>query len=991
MPVDTSEKDFEASIEEYLLENGYVSRRPEQYDRNLCLDPEMLIQFIISTQPRTWEKLKDQRGEQVKERFLERVIKEIQARGTLDVLRRGVIDLGCKFDLAYYRPASALNPEHQRKYEANIFSVVRQLKYSIKNENSIDLAIMLNGIPILTAELKNPLKGQTVKDAIKQYQRDRDPREPLLALLRCLVHFSVDPDLVFMATTLKGSKTTFHPFNLGNDNTAGNPDNSEGYKTCYLWEDIWSQNCLLDLIDHFLYPVEDRDEYGNSTGKKTLLFPRFHQLDAVNRLVESARISGSGHSYLIEHSAGSGKSNTIAWLAHRLVGLHNELDHRIFDSVIVISDRRVIDSQLQEVVRSFEQVKGVVETIDKSKTSKDLLKALEENRDIIVTTLQKFPIISKRVAELPGKRFAVIIDEAHSSQTGEAAREMKGVLAVSSFEEAEKLDAEEPDDQDTINQVIEAEMKKSGRLNNVSFFAFTATPKSKTLELFGELQSDGTFKPFSTYSMRQAIEEKYILDVLDNYTTFGVFFELEKRGEEDPEYAREKAAYLAVSYASGEPHMISKKTEIMADHFHEHVSKRIGGQAKAMVVTRSRLHAVRYKQELDRHLKAKGYPYKALVAFTGTVRDKGIEYTEANMNGFPESKTAKRFKGNDFRFLVVAEKFQTGFDQPLLHTMYVDKKLAGVHAVQTLSRLNRKYPDKDDTFVLDFVNDADDIRNSFQPFFQTTILSEATDPNKLYDLMRMAGDHLVYSAEEVDAFAREYFSQGGRQERLHAILDPAIARFKELPIEKQEEFRKQMKDYARLYSFLSHILAFTDVQLEKFYQFARFLVRKLPDIPGELPIEVLDKINMASLRIQIRSDGSISLLGEDGTLKPISELGTGRPKEEDKAPLSEILTYVNEHYGTEFSSEDRIKHFSDDMERRLAAIEGLRRAFNLEVNPSEEDRRLAFRRFYEDTLEDMIDSNFDIYKKIKDDPDFGELFQTVMFRRIGETYGEATV
>lgn len=948
----------------------------------------LLFEFIRTTQIRTWEKLKEQHGEYVKERFLKRLSNEIKTRGILDILRKGVIDLGCHFNLAYFKPETKFNVEHQRLYKANIFSVIRQLHYSEKEEKkSLDLVIFLNGLPIFTAELKNPEKGQTVENAIQQYRIDRDPKEPLLAFKRCLAHFAVDTDLVFMTTHLRGKRTRFLQFNRGYNNGAGNPPNPDGFKTSYLWEEVWQPDSLLEIINHFPRLVDVLDEKGSPTGKKELIFPRDHQLDTVRNLVEDARGNVVGQSYLMEHSAGSGKSNTIAWLAHQLAGLHDKNDKRVFDSIIVITDRRVLDWQLQQTVKSFEQTRGLVSLIDKYK-SKNLAEALEEGKDIIVTTIQTFPFVTDKITEIRGKNFAVLIDEAHSSQTGETSKSLKRTLAAASLEEAEEKDKEEGfDEEDKINERIEKLMKKTGRLPNVSFFAFTATPKPKTLELFGTQKSDGTFEPFSLYSMRQAIEENFILDVLKNYTTFKVYFGLYKKIEENPRYPKKKAIALLRSYADLHEHAIRRKTEIMVEHFSTQVKDRIGGQAKAMVVTRSRLHAVLYKQMFDKVLKEQKLPYKALVAFSGKVKDPntGEEFTEAGMNGFSERQTADTFKQGKYRFLIVAEKFQTGFDQPLLHTMYVDKKLGGVNAVQALSRLNRTHHWKNDTMVLDFANEADEIEKAFQPYYETTLLTEATDPNKLYDLKRIVEEFLIFLKEDVENFAKVYFSSTGTQEKARAILDPVIERYKEREQEEQEAFRKATTNYLRMYAFLSHILCFHDVELEKTYQFLRLLQPLLPK-HERLPVEITNKINMDSYRIQQTSTGDIALIREDGRLEPASGIGTSEGIEDGKVPLSEIIQYINENFGTDFTDEDKVRYFAEDMERRLVEQDGLRQALNPEINPSEETRRLAFSDYFNEILEDMIDSNTDIYKKITDDERFADIFRLVMFKKVLQTF-----
>ena len=982
--MDTSEKDFETGIFSFLTGSGFTGRDAANFDRALCLDPDSLFQFLYATQAKTWEKLKVQHGELAKERFLHRLAGQIQKRGTLDVLRKGVDDLGCHFELAFFHPETTLNEEHARLHEANILGVMRQVYYSERNDSSLDLVLFVNGLPVITAELKTPLKGQTVQDAVAQYKYDRDPREPLFQFRRCLAHFAVDTDLVFMTTRLQGGKTWFLPFNKGHERGAGNPPNPHGFKTAYLWEEVWRWERLLEILNHFVVDRDKLDEKGKKTGEREVIFPRYHQLDAVRRLVAHARENGAGQNYLVEHSAGSGKSNSIAWLCHRLVGLHDAKNQRVFDSIVVITDRRVLDQQLRSTIRSFEQVKGIVTAIEKHK-SQELAKALMAGKDIIITTLQTFPFVAEKIGELQGHRFAVVIDEAHSSQSGETNRSMKEVLTAASLEEAAKEEGAEPqDEEDAVNAAVEAAMRRRGRLKNVSFFAFTATPKQKTLELFGTALPVGGLAPFSLYSMRQAIEEGFILDVLQNYTTFKVYFSLLKKIEADPQYDRKKATYLLRSYSDLHEHAIHTKTAMMLDHFEEEVKDRIAGKAKAMVVTRSRLHAVRYKLEFDREMQKRRLPYKVLVAFSGEVKDPGSgqKFTEAGMNGVSESQTAATFKGKEYRLLIVAEKFQTGFDQPLLHTMYVDKKLGGVNAVQTLSRLNRVCNGKEDTCILDFGNDVDEIQKAFQPYFEATLLTEPTDPNKLYDLKRTVEDHHLFGAEEVNDFARVYFGARGKQEQLQPLLDSVVDRYGLRSKDERVDIRKHVGDYVRLYAFLSQVITFSDAGLEKFYQFSRHLLRKLKLPEDPLPLEITKNINMDSYRIQQTSSGAIKLIDEDGRLKPISALGTGRPQQEDPAPLSQIIEYINDHFGTNFTNADKVKFFAENMGRRLEDQEGLRRALDAGVNPSEETRKLAFDTFFGDTLEDMIDSDFDIYKKIKDDPNFGALFRGVMYRRI---------
>ena len=816
-----SEYAFEEAIERALLresaEGGYRKRRPEDYDRGLYLIPAVVVDFLLATQPKEWQKLRQHYGADVKPRFLGRLSREIGRRGALDVLRNGVKDSGCRFRLAYFRPASGLNEELRRLHAANLFAVVRQLRYSERGEQSLDLALFLNGIPIFTAELKNPLNGQDVEDAIRQYKTARDPREPLLAYGRCLAHFAVDPDLVFVTTRLAGPATRFLPFNQGRFGGAGNPPvppTRRGFPTDYLWERIWTRDSVLDLVRQFIHEVEEEDDRGRKTGKRFLIFPRYQQLDCVRQLVSHARGPGPGQRYLIQHSAGSGKSFTIAWLAHQLSVLHDREDRRVFDSVVVVTDRRVLDRQLQSTIRQFEQTLGVVENIDR--TSRQLREALEAGRTIIVTTLQKFPVIAEQIGQLPGQRFAVIVDEAHSSQSGESTKSLKAVLSAGSLAQAEKEEAGAETPEEEVEERVHEEIRKRGRLPNLSTFAFTATPKPKTLELFGRKRPDGSFEPFHRYSMRQAIEEGFILDVLASYATYKAYWRLLKKIEDDPRYDKGKAEYLLKSFVELHPHAIREKIAISVEHFAAQAAGGIDGRAKAMIVTRSRLHAVRSKLVLDRCLAEKGHPWKALVAFSGTVKDGGASYTESGMNSagkqrvISERQTAAEFEKPEYRFLVVANKFQTGFDQPLLHMMYVDKKLGGVNAVQTLSRLNRTHPGKKGAMVLDFANEADEIKKAFEPYYETTLLSEETDPNLLYEVQDRLAGFGVFTAGDVEAFARVYFVPKVTQDRLYAALEPARRRFYELAPDEAGDFRGQLSDYVRLYAFLSQVLRFAD-------------------------------------------------------------------------------------------------------------------------------------------------------------------------------------
>jgi len=994
MYVDVSERALEEAIEAGLLQHtegelgergtsyldmkprGYNMRRSEDYDRALCIIPDDALDFVLATQPQEWERLTQHHGEQVKERFLKRLSSELRSRGALDVLRNGIKDMGCRFRLAYFRPASGLNEEIRLLYRGNLFSFVRQLHYSQKNNNSLDLALFLNGIPIFTAELKNPLTGQSVLEAIHQYRTHRDPREPLLAYGRCLAHFAIDPDLVYVTTHLAGPRTRFLPFNQGKFGGAGNPPvppSRNGYPTSYLWEETWAPDSVLDLVRQFIYEVQEENEKGKKTGKRFLIFPRYQQLDCVRKLVAGAREQGTGRRYLIQHSAGSGKTFTIAWLAHQLSTLHGADDRRVFDSIVVISDRRVLDRQLQTAMRQFEQTLGVVENIDT--TSRQLKDALESGKTIIVTTQQKFPVIAQEIGSLPGRRFALIVDEAHSSQSGEGAQGPKAVLASASLEAAaEQESGSDVEEAEDLDNAVLTQMARRRQPENVSTFAFTATPKSKTMELFGERRPDGSFAPFHLYSMRQAIEEGFILDVLESYTTYRSYWKLYKTIEDDPRYDKAQAAYLLMAYVDLHPHAIEEKVRIMIEHFMAKSQHEIGGKAKAMIVTRSRLHAVRYKLAVDRRLVALGNPFKALVAFSGTVQDDGIPYTESGMNGFPEVQTARTFEGPEYRFLVVANKFQTGFDQPLLHTMYVDKRLGGVNAVQTLSRLNRVHPHKSGTMVLDFTNEADDIQAAFQPYYETTILSEATDPNLLYEIQTRLKAFPVYTDEDVDAFARLFFSGKATQDQIYAALAPPVDRFSDLQEDEKRDFRSQLADYVKLYSFLAQVLTFRDADLEKLYVFARHLRRLLKVDREELPLEIQQNIDMESYRIQRIDDGKIELERSGDKLEPMRTKEHGQTPPEELEALSRIIADLNDRFGIEMGPEHRVT--LSQMMDRLQEDTALEVA--AAVNTTE-NVRIAFDYKVEQVIQEIVDQNFDLYKRITDDPAFGDAIKNHLF------------
>ena len=1003
MNVDVSERAFEDAIESSLLSHsegviaeeqasyldmasgGYQKRRDEDYNRALCLIPRDVLDFVQATQPKEWKQLSQHHGSAVEEQFLRRLSSEIRRRGALDVLRNGVSDTGCRFRLAYFRPSSGLNEETRWLYKGNIFSVARQLHYSERNNKSLDLMLFLNGIPIFTAELKNPLTGQTVQDAIRQYRTDRDPREPLFAYGRCLAHFAVDPDLVYVTTHLVGQQTYFLPFNQGKFGGAGNPPvppTQSGYSTSYLWEETWARDSVLDLVRQFIHEGQEEDERGRKTGKRFLIFPRYQQLDCVRRLVADALSRGTGQRYLIQHSAGSGKTYTIAWLAHQLSTLHDAEDQRVFDSIIVISDRKLLDRQLQAAMRQFEQTLGVVENIDTTSHATQGGAGVRA-RPSSSPHSRNSRSLPKKLATCQGQRFALIVDEAHSSQAGEGA--LKAPETYWLFppwrKRKQRRLATQSSEEEELDNAALAQMARRSQPANVSTFAFTATPKPKTLELFGTRRPDGSFGPFHLYSMRQAIEEGFILDVLENYTTYRAYWRLFKKVEDDPRYDKTKAAYLLKSFVDLHPHAIDEKVQIMAEHFTTKSQSEIGGRAKAMIVTRSRLHAVRYKLAVDRHLAELGDPFKTLVAFSGTVQDSGQSYTESVMNGLPEAQTARTFESPEYRLLIVANKFQTGFDQPLLQTMYVDKKLGGVNAVQTLSRLNRTHSAKPGTMVLDFANESDNIQAAFQPYYETTILSEATDPNLLYEIQTRLMTFPVFTDEDVESFARLYFASGTTQDKLYAALAPVVERFSDLQEGERQEFRGQVTDYVRLYSFLAQVLTFSDADLERLYVFARRLRRLLPVEREELPREIQQNIDMESYRIQQTGSGKVTLERKGSTLEPVATKETRESTPEELEALSRIIADLNERFGIELGTEHRVT--LGRMLDRLGEDTALEVATR--VN-SLENVRITFDSKVEQVIQEIVDLNFDLYKRITDDPAFGEVVKNHLFDQYLRTH-----
>ena len=933
MAIEIKEKDFESVIEYSLTTSGgYEKGNPTDFDASLAMDVKTVLGFVQTTQPKAWDSLCKRHGDKVQINFIKRLADELKNRGTLDVLRHGIKDLGVEVSLCFFKPASEMNKTTVEHYNGNILTVMRQVHHSVtKPMDSLDTVLLLNGLPIVTLELKNPLTGQTCKNAIYQYQNDRSCKDTIFAFKRgALVHFALDTEQAYMTTRLNGKSTYFLPFNKGDNGGAGNPVNSNGFRTAYLWEEVLTRDSILDIIERFMHLSIEEDK---KTGKKkeTVIFPRYHQLDVVRKLLTDAKANGSGHNYLIQHSAGSGKSNSIAWLAHHLSTLHDEINRVVFDSIVVITDRRVLDRQLQDTIYQFEHVQGVVVRIEEGTSkSPQLAKALNTGAKIIITTLQTFPFILDKVKHSADKKYAVIVDEAHSSQTGKASEKLKEALAeieakgedaieekLHQFAEEEAKAEKQTDDSE---DEIDREMVSHGIQKNMSFFAFTATPKSKTIEMFGTMGEDGLPHAFHVYSMRQAIEEGFIVDVLENYMTYQTYFQIGKKIAEDPLLGKSKGNKALGKFLSLHPHNLAQKTEIIVEHFRSVTQHQIGGRAKAMLVTGSRLHAVRYYFEFKKYIKKMHYTdLGVLVAFSGTVKDNGHDYTEAGLNRFFEGELPDKFEGDEYQILLVAEKYQTGFDQPLLHTMYVDKKLSGVKAVQTLSRLNRTCSGKTDTFVLDFVNSKEDILAAFQPYYERTEIDDVTDPNLVYDVKHTLDDYRIYTEQEIENFAKIFFKASVKQTdldfgRLSPYLDPAVDRYNALKTdEERKEFKLALRKFTRLYSFICHIVRLEDASLHKFNAYAKCLLRKLPADDKNKTPNLDNDVTLQYYRLQKIFEGKIDLEKGDGTLSG-GRHGAGTPQEEEKATLSELIAQLNDRMGTNFTEMDKvIEQFVQDM------------------------------------------------------------------------------
>lgn len=1014
---------FEAALEAALCTpaGGYVAGTTPLDARRGLFGADVLA-FLQASQARAWEQLAAILGATLPDTVLDTLTRELAGKGALHVLRYGFKCFGKTLRLAYFAPNTGLNPDTEAQYRLNQLRVHRQVHYHpAKAAQSIDVVLALNGLPVATLELKNPLTHQTAQDAIRQYQHERDPQAPLFRFKeRALVHFAVDPDAAWMTTRLQGADTVFLPFNRGQQGGAGNPPVPAGYRTQYLWEEVLQRDSLLDLLARFLHLQTDTTVVRLPDGstvrqvRETLIFPRYHQLQAVRGLVGAARTQGAGHNYLIQHSAGSGKSNSIAWLAHRLASLHDADDRKVFDTVVVITDRRVLDQQLQEAIYQFEHKQGVVQKIDEN--TQQLAKALADGTPIVISTLQKFPYIAQALDTLAkrgegvslhtaGRRFAVIVDEAHSSQSGEAAQELRKILNRDGIEATlaeQLLDLDEDELSPAARQELIREMLKRPRQPNLSYFAFTATPKFKTLAVFNEPDPATGLPPFHLYSMKQAIEEKFILDVLANYTTYRAYYGLIKSIEHDPLVPKRQAATALARFLAHHPTNVESKVEVIVEHFRAYTRHKIGGRAKAMVVTGSRLMAVRYKLAFDKYLREKGYAdIRTLVAFSGQVIDPDLPnqtYTEVGMNkGLAERELPERFASDDFQILLVADKYQTGFDQPLLHTMYVDKRLAGIQAVQTLSRLNRMAAGKSDTFVLDFVNDPEEIYAAFKPYYERTNAAGQPDPHQLYELQHRLEEARVWEPAEVDAFCDVWFSNRLKplptdHQKMYALLDRAVDRYEALPEPEQDLFKGRLTSFRNLYAFLSQIIPYQDSGLEKLHTYGRFLLTRLPAHSADQRYAVEDDVALKYYRLEQLSQGSISLTaGEPAPLYGPTEVGTGRAQDAT-VNLSQLIDNLNARFGTEFLPADQL-FFDQIVETAIlnAQLQEVAQA------NSQQNFEYVFRKMFEGFFVERLEGNEDIFSRVFSDAEMrraaeqylsGEVYRRIL-ERVGTLAKEA--
>ncbi len=986
---DTSEKGFQKFITSYLVtEHHFIETTPNEFDREFCINTKQVLAFIVATQKEAFEMIQ-KKGER---QFLVRLDEKVKELGVIEVLRKGVKHFDKTIELFYRKPSSTYNAKDAARYAANLFSITQELKYSLYNENRLDLTIFVNGIPVITCELKNPLSGQYVQNGIRQYQNDRDPKEKIFSFARCMVHFAADTEQVFMCSELKAKASSFIPFNKGlNDGKdippygAGNPVNQRGLKTHYLWEEVLSKDSLSNVIDKYARVIEETNE---DTGKKkkVMIFPRYHQLTCVKQILAHSKDNGIGQKYLIQHSAGSGKTKSIAWLAHQLHGLFdNTGEKNIFDSVIVVTDRIVLDKQLRDEINQFSPKPGIVEAITGEGDSKtnQLREAISNKKKVIICTVQTFPYLLNGMQDMESLKFGIIIDEAHSSQSGETSAKMNAVL---SDKDDDEEDEEELSTEDKINALIESRKM----IKNGSYFAFTATPKNKTLETFGvprKYLKDGeektAFDAFHLYSMKQAIEEEFILDVLQNYTTYTSFYKLIKAVEENPEFDTRQAQKKLRSYVEGHEFAIAEKAKIIIDHFHRDVKHLINGEAKAMIVTKGIVAAIKYKHAFDDYLGEIKSPYKAIIAFSGKKNYNGNDYDEASMNNFESYKNdiPKNFKKKEYRFLIVANKYQTGFDQPLLHTMYVDKKLRDVQAVQTLSRLNRALkPYKKDTFVLDFYNTAKEIKEAFAPYYTSTILSEETSPNKLNDLLDALEKFEVYNEEVVKDFFEKYVNKAERN-ILDPIIDSAAHIFMyELDLNKRIDFKVKVKSFLRTYSYLAKLLDFNNLYWEQLWWYLKYLLPKLIiDDEDDLAEGIIETIDMDSYRPSKQGTEKISLVAEPGYVTPIPVGVAGGKPEPELDTLENILKAFNHRFGDiEWTDKDKVneiltQQIPADMKADSKTMDAII------TSPDKQNAKISSDKKVEELMQRYLFTQTEIFKKFSTDADFQRRYKEFIF------------
>ena len=967
---DKTERGFETLIVNWLVEqNGYEQGTNDDYNKEYTVDETRLFRFLNDTQPREMAKLGVNNSDQKKRQFLNRLSGEIAKRGIIDVLRNGVKAYPADLIMFYFTPTEN-NEKSKQMFEKNIFSVTRQLRYSIDaSKLALDLCLFINGLPVVTIELKNHFTGQSTADAVEQYKEDRDPRDTLFSFKRCMVHFAVDDQTVMFCTKLAGKGSWFLPFNKGYNDGAGNPPNPNGIMTDYLWKDILTKWKLSRIIENYAQVVVDEDP---DTKKKTVkqIWPRYHQLDCVEKLLTDVKQNGVGKRYLIQHSAGSGKSNSIAWLAHQLIGLEQD-GHPMIDSVIVVTDRRILDKQIRNTIKQFMQVKN---TVVWAQHSRDLKKAIQDGKRIIITTVEKFPYISQEIGqEHINNHFAIIIDEAHSGQSGRNSANMN--LALSGMASDNEMDNE-----DKINAIVEGRKL----VKTASYFAFTATPKNKTEEIFGTpYEEDGEIKhrPFHVYTMKQAIQEGFILDVLKNYTAIDSWYKIAKKVEDDPMFDKKRAQKKLRSFVEGNPDVIAKKAAMMVDHFHEQIiaKKKLNGKSRAMVVTASIPRCIETYYAINKCLADRHSPYKAIIAFSGECKYNGQEpaLTSAGLNGFPDAKIPKEFKKDPYRLLVVADMFQTGFDEPLLQTMYVDKPLYDIAAVQTLSRLNRAAPGKDEVYVLDFANKTSTIQDAFSKFYRTTILSGETDPNKLYDLITLMESYQVYDNDDVEHVV-DLFLGGAERDRLDPLLDPCVATYDELEMDDQIKFKSAAKSFVRTYGFLGSILPYGNVDWEKLSIFLNLLIPKLPS-PREddLSEGILSTIDLDSYRNEAQEAVAIKLEDEDAEIAPVPAGKVGHIVEPELDPLSKIIMDFNDMFGNIQWND------ADNVQRQILQIPAMvsrdEKYQNAMKNSDEQEARTESERALQKVIFSIMADNMELFKQFQDNPSFKKWLTNMVF------------